>query len=117
LAYRSCTLPDGRRLILDLLLPGGVGGIDHGVLGQSNTELTAATPVDYRSMTGTQLRRLLTKRAVLLRISALMTEMRWRLDRHTAICRLDALERIVVFVLDLYDRFRLRQLISRVSFK
>src|SRR4051794_3011201 len=51
IAYRSSTLPDRRRAILDLLLPGDFGGIDHLFLGFSNQELTPASALGYRAMT------------------------------------------------------------------
>src|ERR1051326_1522886 len=28
-AYRSCVFPDGRRSILDILIPGDISGLDH----------------------------------------------------------------------------------------
>jgi len=116
-AYRSCTLADGRRAILDLLLPGDFGGLDNLVFGRSSQDLTAASALGYRAMKPTMLRELMADRAVALRVTALMAETRWRMDRHlTAISRLDARERIGLFLLDIYDRLRRRELISRPTF-
>jgi CRP/FNR family transcriptional regulator, anaerobic regulatory protein len=116
-AYRSCTLPDGRRAILDLLLPGDIAGVDYAVLGRSNQELTAASALGYRAMTAAALRELMADRTVSMRVAALMAETRWRMDRHmTAITRLDAREQLGLFLLDIYDRLRRRELISRPTF-
>lgn len=117
IAYRSWTLPDGRRAILDLLLPGDIGGIDGIVLGRSNQELVAASALTYRAMSAARLRELMTNPAVALRVTALMAEARWRIDRHVAaVCRLDSHERIGLFLLDVYDRLFRRGLISRPTF-
>jgi CRP-like cAMP-binding protein len=116
-AYRSATLPDGRRAILDLLLPGDIGGLDHLVFGNANQELVAANAVGYRAMRPAMLREMMADRAVAIRVAALMAETRWRMDRHlTAITRLDARERIGLFLLDIHDRLRRRELISRPTF-
>ena len=116
-AYRSSTLPDGRRAILDLLLPGDVGGIDNAVFGRTNQALTAANALGYRAMRAAMLRDLMGTRPVALRVAALMAETRWRMDRHlTAISRLDARERIGLFLLDIHDRLRRRELIERPTF-
>jgi CRP/FNR family transcriptional regulator len=116
-AYRSCTLPDGRRAILDLLLPGDIGGLDSIVLGNSTREVTAANPVGYRAMSAFRLRDLMGNRTVALRVMGLMAEARWRTDRHlAAVCRLDARERIGVFLLDIHDRLFRAGLITRPTF-
>ena len=117
IAYRSFTLPDGRRAILDLLLPGDFGGIDHVVFERSTQELTAASAVGYRMISAAAVRAMMADPAVALRVAALMSEARRRMDRHTtAICRLDARERVVMFLLDIHDRLRRRDLLSRPTF-
>ena len=117
MAYRSCTLPDGRRAILDLSLPGDIVGLDRIVLGRGNQEVTAASALGYRALGAARLRELMTSHAVALRIAALMAEARWRMDRHVAaVCRLDARERIGVFLLDIHDRLLRRGLINRPTF-
>src|SRR5207302_9527438 len=76
-----------------------------------------ASALGYRSMTAGALRELMADRTIGLRVAALMAETRWRMDRHmTAITRLDARERIGLFLLDIYDRLRRRELISRPTF-
>ncbi|HVH80110.1 MAG TPA: hypothetical protein VM782_12015, partial [Stellaceae bacterium] len=97
-AFRATTLPDGRRAIIDILLPGDVGGIDRAVLGRSNYELVAACPLGYRALPAATIRELLRNPQIALHALALMGEMRWRADRHiTAIARLDARSRIASF--------------------
>lgn len=116
-AYRSATLPHGRRAILDVLLPGDVGGLDHVVFGRGNQDLTAANAVGYRAMRPAILRGMMADRAVAIRVAALMAETRRRMDRHlAAITRFDARERIGLFLLDIHDRLRRRELISRPTF-
>jgi CRP-like cAMP-binding protein len=116
-AYRSNTLPDGRRAIIDLLLPGDIGGLDLVAFGRPHQELIAANALGYRAMKPAVLRGLISQRPVALRIAALMAETRWRMDRHlTAISQLDARERIGLFLLDIHDRLRRRELIVRPTF-
>ena len=116
-ASRSCSLPDGRRAIIDLLLPGDFGGVDHLVSGSGNEELTAANTVAYRAMRPAALREMMVNPAVALRLTALMAETRWRMDRNmTAVIRLDARERVALFLLDIYYRLRRRELIARPTY-
>jgi CRP/FNR family transcriptional regulator len=117
MAYRSCTLPDGRRAILDVLVPRDIGGLDFAVMGLSNQEVTAASEISYRPLSATAIRELMADRAVALRVMGLLGEARWRMDRHAAaVCRLQAHERIAAFLLGFYDRLRQHQLISRPTF-
>ncbi|HEV2098514.1 MAG TPA: Crp/Fnr family transcriptional regulator [Stellaceae bacterium] len=116
-AYRSSPMPDGRRSILDVLLPGDITGLDHAVLGRGNHEIVAANTVGYRSMTGAAVRELMSNPQIALRTLALMGETRWRTDRHmTAVTRLDARGRIAAFILGIYERLRRRELIARPTF-
>jgi CRP-like cAMP-binding protein len=116
IALRSHALADGSRAIIDLLLPGDFGGLDH-LVGGSNDELTAAGTVGYRAMRPVALRNMMVNPAVALRVIALMAETRWRIDRNmSAVLRLDARERVALFLLDIYDRLRRRDLISRPTF-
>jgi CRP-like cAMP-binding protein len=63
------------------------------------------------------LHRLMADRPVAMRVAALMAEARWRTNRHlTAISRLDAHERLSLFLLDIYDRLRRRNLIAKATF-
>jgi CRP-like cAMP-binding protein len=118
IAYRSCTFPDGRRSIIDLLLPGDFGGLDHLVSAGGYQEVTAAANiVGYRAMRPAALRDMLGNPAVALRVTSLMAEVQWRMDRNmTAVLRLDAYERIALLLMDIYDRLRRRDLIARPTF-
>jgi CRP-like cAMP-binding protein len=117
IAYQSGTLPDGCRAIIDLLLPGDFGGLDHIVAGASNQELIAAGTVGYRAMSPAALREMMVNPSVALRVLALMAETRWRINRAiTAVLRFDAYERVTLFLLDMYDRLRRRDLITRPTF-
>jgi len=117
-AYRSFSMPDGRRSILDVLLPGDITGLDYAVLGRGNHEIVAANTVGYRSMTGAAVRELMMSNPqIALRTLALMGETRWRTDRHmTVVTRLDARGRIAAFILGIYERLRQRELILRPTF-
>src|SRR5262249_17110267 len=49
-AFRCCGLPDGRRAILHIVIPGDFVGLDHLVLARPIEEITAASRVGYRAM-------------------------------------------------------------------
>jgi CRP-like cAMP-binding protein len=116
-AYRSFSLPDGRRAIVDILLPGDIVGIDHVVLGRSNHDIVAAAPLGYRLLSTAALRELMADPRIAMRALAVMGETRWRQDRHlTAIARLDAHGRLAAFILGIYERLRRRDLVSRPTF-
>ncbi|MBV8777067.1 MAG: helix-turn-helix domain-containing protein [Alphaproteobacteria bacterium] len=117
-AYRAFSLPDGRRAIVDILLPGDVAGLDHAILGRATHDVIAANMLGYRSLSPPALRDLMAARpSIALHALALMAETRARCDSHTiAITRLDARERIATFVLGVYQRLRRRELIARPTF-
>ena len=118
LAYRSCTLPNGRRAILDLLLPGDIGGLEHLVLRRPDEEVTAAgNLVGYRLMAAAGLRRLMQEPAVAISVTGLLAEARRRMDRHLAmVARMHARERLIGMLLDIHDRLHRRELIIRPTF-
>lgn len=116
-AFRSVTLPDGRRAIVDILLPADIAGIDNAVLGRSSHDVVAAAQLGYRQLGGAALRELMANPPIAVRALALMAEVRWRIDRHvTAITRFDARSRIASFLLGIYERLRRAELISRPTF-
>jgi CRP/FNR family transcriptional regulator len=117
IAFRSVTLPDGRRAIVDILLPSDVAGIDNAVLGRSNHDIVAGAPLGYRQLGGAELCELMANPQIAVRTVALMAEARWRIDRHvTAITRFDARSRIASFLLGIYERLRRAELIHRPTF-
>jgi CRP/FNR family transcriptional regulator len=116
-AYRSCPLADGRRAILDILVPGDIAGLDHIVLASPVEEIAAADRVSYRALGAAAVRALMGERPVALHILALIAEARWRGDRLAAsLGRLDAHARICMMLLDIYERLGRRELINRPSF-
>jgi CRP/FNR family transcriptional regulator len=116
-AFRSCVLADGRRAILDVLVPGDVAGLDHIVLSTPISEITASNRVGYHALDPFAVRALLDDRCAALRVFALIAEARWRSDRLAAmIGRLDAQARIAALVLSIHDRLRRRGLTSQLSF-
>src|SRR5260370_40589018 len=49
-AYRSCPLADGRRAILDILVPGDITGLDDIVLANAIEDIAAADRLSYRAL-------------------------------------------------------------------
>jgi CRP/FNR family transcriptional regulator len=116
-AYRSCAMADGRRAILDILVPGDFTGLDHIVLARPMEETTAADRLSYHALGAGAVRALMADPAIALRVLALIAEARWRGDRLAAsLGRLDAHARICMMLLDIYERLRRRELINRPSF-
>ena len=116
-AYRSLTLPDGRRSIVDLLLPRDIVGLDHAVMGASGYEIIAASNMGYRLLKQARVRELLRDPRIATRALALSAEERWRADRHlTEITRFDARGRLAAMILGVYERMRRRGLIARSTF-
>jgi CRP-like cAMP-binding protein len=116
-AYRCCVLADGRRAILDILLPGDISGIDHVILARPIEEIRAAGRVGYHALGASALRRLMLDQDVVARMMATLAEARWRADRMAAaIGRLDAQARLSVLLLDIHDRLRRGGLIGRPTY-
>lgn len=117
IAFRSVSLPDGRRAVVDILLPTDIAGVDNAVLARSNHDVVAGAPLGYRQLGSAALRELMTNPEIAVRALALMAESRWRIDRHvTAITRFNAQSRIASFLLGIYERLRRAELISRPTF-
>lgn len=116
-AYQSTALPDGRRTIVDILLPGDIVGVDHAVLRRSHHEIVAANTLGYRLLPPDKLRQLLRDPRIALRAMALASEVSRRTSRHlTVVTRFDARGRLAAMILGLYDRLRRQDLISRPTF-
>jgi CRP/FNR family transcriptional regulator len=116
-AYRSCRLPDGRRAILDILVPGDITGLDHIVLPSPIADITAADRLSYRALGGATVRALMADQSIALHILSLIAEARWRSDRLAAsLGRLDAHARICLMLLDIYQRLHRREVVKRPSF-
>ncbi|HEX3881086.1 MAG TPA: Crp/Fnr family transcriptional regulator [Stellaceae bacterium] len=116
-AYRSITVPDGRRAIVDFFLPTNFVGLDRVVTGPSEQEIIAASGLSYRALSAATLRDLIRNDSVALSVFALLAEQRRRVDQHIlTLARFDARERICGFVLGVYERLRRSELISRPTF-
>jgi CRP/FNR family transcriptional regulator len=116
-AYRSCRLPDGRRTILEILVPGDITGLDHVVLASPIADITAADRLSYRALGGAAVRALMAEQSIAMHILALIAEARWRGDRLAAsLGRLDAHARICLMLLDIYERLHRREMVNRPSF-
>jgi CRP-like cAMP-binding protein len=118
IAYRSLALDDGRRSIVDLLLPTDiVVGLDHAVVGFSTHEVVAANAVVYRLLKPARVRELLRDPRVALRALALVAEEQRRAHLHlTATTRLDSRGRLAAMILGIYERLRRQDLIMRPTF-
>ena len=117
IGLRRCTLPDGRRSLLDVLLPGDIVGLDHAVIGSSEQELVAATALGFQAISGFRMRALMEDQAIAVRALALAGQTRRRMDRHlAAVCCLSTRERLCVFLLDVYDRMLRRGLVDGARF-
>jgi CRP/FNR family transcriptional regulator, anaerobic regulatory protein len=116
-AHYTCTMSDGRRAILHVLLSGDFAGLHNIVLARAMEDLYAANRVGYHVLGAAVLRELLADPCVSMFVLAQIAEARWRGDRLTAsIGRLDAHARICVLLLDIHDRLRHRGLINRPTF-
>jgi CRP-like cAMP-binding protein len=116
-AYHACALPDGRRAILHTLVSGDYAGLHNIVLARTTENVYAANRVGYHVLGAATLRELLTDPCLSMYLLAQIAETRWRADRLAAsIGRLDAHARICVLLLDIHDRLRHRELITRPTF-
>jgi len=117
LAYSSATLADGRRAITEIHLPGDIVGAASIVMGGAHYSVIAGSDLSYRPLSATTLRGLMGNPQIAMRVLALVGEDRRRADRHmVGLARLDARERLCVFLVDIHDRLRRRELISRPTF-
>src|SRR5215831_21300773 len=113
----SCALTDGRRAIIDVLIPGDVVGLDHVVVSRPMSEFSAATGTAYSALQIASVRALMNNHDVCLHLMEQMAQVRWRRDRLAVMMgRLDAEARIAAFVLNIYQRLRHRGLINGLTF-
>ena len=116
-AFRCCVLADGRRAIVDLLVPGDIAGTDHLALSEPLGEIAAVSRVGYHALGRSEVDELGANRAALRYLLACTAEARWRSDRLSVMLgRLDAEARIAAFCLDIYDRLMRRGLATGLSF-
>jgi CRP-like cAMP-binding protein len=117
LAYSSTTLPDGRRAITDLFLPGDIVGTENVVMASSTQETVAACGLYYSILSATAVRSLMTDSQIAIRVLALACEAHRRAHDHViGLTRLDARERVSALVVGIHDRLRRRELIIRPTY-
>ena len=116
MAYRSATLANGRRAILDFFLTNDVVGCEH-VASRPAVEIKAVTPITYSALPLLRLRELMARPQIAVTIVALLAEERQRRDQHiVGLTRLDAHARISAFLVGIYDRLRQSELVGRPTF-
>lgn len=116
-AHRYRLLPDGRRQIIDIYLPGDLVGID-AFLGTRPTDgIVALTDISYGALEIPVFEKLVVDSAVALQLISLMGAERRRIDsRLVDVGRLLAEEKIAALILELYERLCQRGLVKRPSF-
>jgi len=116
-AHRYRLLPDGRRQIIDIYLPGDLVGID-AFLGTKPTDgIIALTDVSFGGLDIPAFEKLVADPVVALQLVALMGAERRRIDnRLVDVGRLLAEEKIAALILELYERLCQRGLVKRPSF-
>jgi len=116
-ACRYRLLPDGRRQILDVYLPGDLIGLDGFLMKRSPDFVMTLTESIYGSIDHDRFQRLIAGRDVALHILALLVAEKRRLDEHLAIVgQMVADEKIAALLLELYIRLRHRQIVKGKSF-
>jgi len=116
-AYRFCDLENGRRAIVDILIPGDIAGLDHVLVARPVSEFTAAGQLSLNALSASAVRTLMQDQNISFRILSLMAEARWRIERlATTVMRMEARERIATFILGMYQRLRRHGLINGLSF-
>lgn len=110
-------LPDGRRQILDVHLPGDLIGIDGFLMTRPQDFVLTLTEVTYGSLDHDSFLRLMAIPDVALHILSLLATEKRRLDDHLAtVGQMVADEKIAALLLEFYNRLRQRQIIKGKSF-
>lgn len=116
-AHRYRFLPDGRRQILDVYLPGDLMGVDCMFTREQQHAIETLTQCSCFALDAESFLAALERPETALWISWAMTHERQRLDAHaTWLGRYSAEERIAAFFLELYERLRRLQIVNGRSF-
>ena len=116
-ACRYRLLPDGRRQILDVHLPGDLIGLDSFLMARSPDFVVTLTEVTYGVIDHDRFQRLLAGCDVALHILALLVSEKRRLDEHLAtVGQMVADEKLAALLLEFYIRLRHRQIVKSKSF-
>ena len=113
-ACRFRGLPNGRRAIIDIYLPGDIIGLDLGRRTRPLQEVLTLTSVTVERIEATDaLIDLMASRATALYIAWLLGQRQRRTDRRlVAISCLDARGRLATMILEFYTRLRRRRLVA-----
>ena len=103
-AVRSCITAGGRRSIVDIFVPGDICAADHAITKYPTDEITSVGLVRFHAVAASVFRSLFLNPPAALRIMAIATEARYRIERAAAMKALDARARICVALFDLYER-------------
>jgi CRP/FNR family transcriptional regulator, anaerobic regulatory protein len=116
-ARRINDLPDGRRTVLELYLPGDIVGLDTALHGRSAGLVESLSLGSCRKIDGRTFERLLTDARVALYVSWLLAQEQRRADRlKVLLARMNARERLAALILHLYERLRQHQPIAAPSY-
>jgi CRP-like cAMP-binding protein len=118
-ALRERVLPEGRRAVLAIYLPGDVVGLDGLFSTRTAETVEALTPVACHALPLDGVARLMERdAAVALRVAHLFDAERRRAERLTiGLGHADAETRLASFLLYLHDRLRAQDLVSSRSFR
>lgn len=117
-AFRYHDMSDGRRAIVDILIPGDIAGLDHLLVGRPVAEFAAGGRASYQTLPAEAVRKMMEcDPSIMWRVFALLAEGRWRIERMaTTVMRLEARERLAALLLSLYQRLRRHGLINGLTF-
>lgn len=117
LGYRAFSQKNRRRVILDLLAPGDIAGLEQLFIQQPDQQIVAASDIRGHLLPAASIRELLSHREFQAEIATLIVEARARADQlNLMLSSMPARERIVAMLLGFYHRLRRRQFIQGPSF-
>ena len=118
-AVRVRFLPNGRRAVLAIHLPGDLIGLGSLLARSEGASVIALTAAAYQSVAADELRRLILARPEgMLRVVHLVDRERRRLEDLTiALGRCNAEQRVALLLLDLHSRLRSKKLIEATAFR
>jgi CRP-like cAMP-binding protein len=118
-ACRSAYLPNGRRQIVDVLLPGDLFGLEAAVLGRSEHVVMALSEASFQSFDAGRLReRLMSKPQLAFGVIGFLLNEQHRQNQHiVSLGRCRAEERMARFMLGLRARLTDRGMVPNNSFR
>jgi CRP-like cAMP-binding protein len=117
IAYSSHTFPNGRRAIVDIVLPTDIVGLESAFCQRPSRSIIAASAIGYRLIPAQSFRPLMAAPQVAARVAWLIADTKWRTEQQVlALSRLNARSRVAAFLLGIYDRLRCTDLADRPTF-